>query len=89
MSSIRSVDVTLLTIAGLAFNRSLSFASVRSKFVPTTLTPAAASPLPGLKLVIVGAPLLGVTVKLSVLVAEPFGLVTEIGPVVAVLGTVT
>jgi hypothetical protein len=47
------------------------------------------TPLVGLKLVIVGTPLLEVTVKFVVLVAEPLGLVTEIGPFVAEVGTVT
>jgi hypothetical protein len=43
----------------------------------------------GVKLVIVGAPELVVTVKLVLLVALPAGLVTVIGPVVAAPGTVT
>jgi hypothetical protein len=65
------------------------FANVGSKFVPTTVTVVVASPLVGLKLVIVGTPLLDVTVKFVLLVAEPFGLVTETAPVVAVDGTAT
>jgi hypothetical protein len=83
------VAVTALTAAGLAFNRSLSFASVRSKFVPVKLTLVAATPLPGVKLVMVGTPLLAVTVKFEELVAEPLGEVTEMGPEVAEDGTAT
>jgi len=85
----RVVDVTLLTVAGLTFNRSLSFARVGSK-LPVILTAAPATPLVGLKLVIVGDPLVvAVTVKFTELVAVPFGLVTEIGPAVAPVGTIT
>jgi hypothetical protein len=43
----------------------------------------------GVKLVIVGAPELALTVKFALLVAEPKGAVTLIGPVVAPAGTVT
>jgi hypothetical protein len=81
------VAVTALTAAGLVFNRSLSFARVRSKFVPVKLTLVAATPLPGVKLVMVGTPLLAVTVKFEELVAEPLGEVTEMGPEVAEAGT--
>jgi len=60
-----------------------------SKFVPVTETAVPATPLPGLKLVIVGAVFPAVTVKVAVLMAVPFGLVTEIVPLVAPAGTVT
>lgn len=83
------VGVTALTIAGLAFSCSWSFVSVGSKFVPLRLIGVPAIPLVGLKLVIVGTPLFVRTVKFAVLVAEPLGLVTEIGPVVAEVGAVT
>ena len=83
------VGVAAVTTAGLAFIRSSSFASIVLKLVPTKLTAAPATPLVGLKLVIVGEPLLVVTVKVWLLVAVPFGLVTEIVPVVAAVGTVT
>jgi hypothetical protein len=83
------VAVAAVTTAGLAFSRSSSFASVVLKLVPTKLTAVPATPFAGLKLVIVGRPLLVVTVKTPVLVAVPFGLVTEIVPVVAAVGTVT
>jgi hypothetical protein len=42
----------------------------------------------GEKLVITGAPSVAVTVKLPLLVADPPGAVTPIGPVVAPAGTV-
>ena len=77
------VAVTALTPAGLVFNRSLSFARVRSKFVPVKLTLVVDTPLPGVKLVMVGTPLLAVTVKFKELVAEPLGEVTEMEPEVA------
>ena len=41
----------------------------------------------GVKLVIVGAPVEAVMVKTDALVAEPVGVVTAIGPVVAPEGT--
>lgn len=53
------------------------------KLSPTIVTGVPTEPLLGLKLLMVGA-----TVKLSRLDAVPPGVVTEIGPVVAPLGTV-
>jgi hypothetical protein len=82
------VEVTVLTAAGLTLSRNSSFAKVGSKFVPTRFTIVPATPLDGLKLVIVGTPLLEVTVKGELPVAVPLGLVTEIVPVVAAVGTV-
>jgi hypothetical protein len=58
------VDVAVLTVAWPAFNLSWSLAGVVLKFVPTMFTAAPAIPLVGLKFVMVGAPLLDVTVKL-------------------------
>jgi hypothetical protein len=83
------VEVAALTTAWLTFKLSSSFAGVELKLVPTMFTAVPAIPLLGLKLVMVGKPLLEVTVKFWVLVAEPFGLITEIRPVVAVDGTDT
>jgi len=82
------VDVALLTIAWPALSWSRSLAADVSKFVPVTVTAVPATPLAGLKLVIVGTPLPVVTVKLAALVAVPLGLVTEIAPLVAPVGTV-
>jgi hypothetical protein len=56
------------------------------RFVPVIATEVPTGPLVGAKLVIVGPPV--ATVKLLALVAVPAGVVTEIGPVVAPLGTV-
>ena len=56
------------------------------RFVPVMVTPAPMSPLLGLKLVMAGAGT--VTVKLAAELAFPLGVVTEILPVVALLGTV-
>ena len=55
------------------------------KFVPLIVTLVAAGPLAGVKLPIVGGL---TTVKLSVLVTVPLGVVTLSGPVVASAGTV-
>ncbi len=56
------------------------------RFVPVIVTAVPAAPLAGVKLVIVGAG--PATVKLVVLVAVPLGVVTVIGPLPAVAGTV-
>jgi hypothetical protein len=56
------------------------------KFVPVIVTLVPARPLVGVKLVMVGAGT--VTVKLPVEVPVPDGVVTKIGPVVAVEETV-
>jgi hypothetical protein len=55
------------------------------RFVPVITTEAPTGPLVGAKPVIVGTP---PTVKLLALEAEPPGVVTAMGPVVAPLGTV-
>jgi hypothetical protein len=55
------------------------------KFVPVIVTRRPAPPRVGEKLLMVGA---GTTVKEDELVALPEGVVTEMGPVVAPLGTV-
>ena len=56
------------------------------RFVPVTVTLTPTSPLAGVKPVIVGAA--GVTVKLPAELAVPFGVTSEILPVVAPAGTV-
>jgi hypothetical protein len=56
------------------------------RFVPVIVTTVPATPVVGVKLVIVGA---AMKVKVAVLVAVPPGVVTEIVPVLAVVGTLT
>jgi hypothetical protein len=56
--------------------------------VPLIVTDVPTGPLVGLKLVMLGAWPLEVTVKVPELCTVPFGVVTEIGPVVAPEGTV-
>ena len=56
------------------------------KLVPVTVIAVPAMPLVGVKLVIVGGG--PVTLKLLLLVAVPFGVVTVIAPLLAPLGTV-
>jgi len=58
-----------------------------AKWVPVIVTTVPTGPLVGVKLVIVGVADAAVTVKLVLLVAVPFEVVTLIGPVVAPLGT--
>ncbi|MFZ0747964.1 MAG: hypothetical protein WAM70_01295, partial [Pyrinomonadaceae bacterium] len=63
---------------------------IGSKFVPVIVTAVPAGPIVGVKPEIEGAPVvLAPTVKEVLLVADPFGEVTAIGPVVAPDGTVT
>jgi hypothetical protein len=62
---------------------------VGSKFVPLIATAVPGVPMVGVKLVMVGAPLVAVTVKAALLEADPAGEVTPIKPVVAAAGTVT
>src|SRR5580765_5756867 len=84
----RDVVVTDETAASVALIFTRSCAAVVSKFVPVTVTAVPATPIDGVKLVIVGAPTVATT-KVAALVAEPPGAVTPIVPVVAPLGTVT
>jgi hypothetical protein len=70
-------------------NLVLSFAAVGSRFVPVIVTAVPGAPTVGLNEVIVGAPVEALTVKAATDDADPFGEVTEIGPVVAPDGTVT
>jgi hypothetical protein len=76
-------------IAWLILTVALSLAELLLKFVPVMVTDVPAAPTVGEKLVMVGAPrLFDPTVNEVLLVAEPAGLVTTIGPVVAPVGTV-
>ena len=56
------------------------------RFVPVIVTSVPTLPLAGVNELIAGPPE-AVTVKLEVLVAVPFGVVTEIRPVLAPFGT--
>ena len=74
--------------AGTMLNRRRLLVGVNSKFVPVTATAMPGVPIVGVKLVMVGAPLEPVTVKGALLVADPAGAVTAMGPVVAPDGIV-
>lgn len=80
------VLVALVTAPREPLNDTLSFATI-SKFVPVSATEVPGAPIVGVNPVIVGAPELAATVKTPLLVTEPEGVVTVIGPVVAVAGT--
>jgi hypothetical protein len=82
------VVVTDDTVPRVALTLTRSFGAVVSKFVPVTLTAVPATPIDGVKLVIVGAAT-DATVNVVALVVDPPGAVTPIVPVVAPLGTVT
>ncbi len=69
-------------------NFTLSLAGDGSKFVPVMVTALPAVAIAGLNPVMVGVPLVAVTVNGVALAAEPPGVVTVIGPVVAAAGTV-
>jgi hypothetical protein len=75
-------DVTVKVVAPVPLNRT---AVAPVKFVPLIVTLVPASPLVGVKPVIVGGLR---TVKFVALVAVPPGVVTLSGPVVAAAGTV-
>ena len=70
-------------------NRRRLWLGVNSKFVPVIETAVPGVPIVGVKLVIVGAPLVAVTVNGALLEADPDGVVTPIEPVLAPAGTVT
>jgi hypothetical protein len=82
------IEVAEVTLAGTILIFALSFAGVRSKFVPLMVNAVPEVPIGGVKPVITGA-VDAVTVKLVVLVADPFGAVIAIGPLVAPEGTAT
>src|SRR4029453_13525550 len=79
----------LVAIAGARWKIGRFWDGVVSKLVPAMATAVPGTATVGVKLVIVGAPLVAVLVKWVLLVALPPGLVTAIGPVVAAAGTVT
>jgi len=75
-----------LTTELVMLNFTLLLAGTSSKLAPVMLTAVPAIPIVGENPVMVGAPV-GPTVKFVLLVAEPAGVVTAIGPVVAADGT--
>ena len=80
----------LLTAARVILSLTLLFVVTVSKLVPEIVTAVPAGPIEGVKLLIDGTPdVLGPTVKDVLLVADPFGDVTAISPLVAAEGTVT
>src|SRR5262245_29015128 len=82
------VVVAPVTSVGLMLCVTRLFASVASKFVPATVNGVPATPIDGVRPVIVGAsPPPATTVKAEALVAEPAGATTPRGPVVAPGGT--
>ena len=81
------VEVAELTAANVVLNLTVSMTGFVSKFVPVIVTAVPAVPIVGVNPVIVGAPVPAVTVNGVLLVAEPPGAVTVIGPVVAPAGT--
>lgn len=81
------VLVLELTTAGRVLNVTLLFEGVVSKLVPVMVTAVPGVPMVGVNPVIVGA-LLEATVNGVLLTAEPLGVMTLIGPVVAPAGTV-
>jgi hypothetical protein len=84
----RVVTLADATGAYVELNLRMLLAGTVSKLVPVTVTGVPALPMFGVKPVIVGAPVEELTVNAALLVAEPFGVVTPIGPVVAPAGTV-
>jgi hypothetical protein len=83
------VGVAAVGSAAELLNRIRSFRRFGSKFVPLIVTAAPGIAMAGVKPSMIGAPVGGTTVKLDELVVDPAGDVTEIGPVIAALGTVT
>src|SRR5579862_3517473 len=84
--------VTEVAVAALAsvlvmLSAGLSFPGVVLNLVPVMVSAVPATPLDGLKLVIVGTAAAAVTVNEVRLVTDPEGAVTVIGPVVAPEGT--
>ena len=74
------------TVAVVPFSRSVLLAAVVWKFVPSTVTAVPATPIVGAKLKMVGDWLV-VTVNGALLDAEPVGVDTLTGPVLAPEGT--
>jgi hypothetical protein len=84
---LRFVVVADPTGAYVELNLRMLLAGTVSKLVPVTVTGVPALPIVGVNPVIVGAPVEEATVNAALLVAEPFGVVTPMGPVVAPEGT--
>ena len=82
------VELAVVGKVGATLRRSRSFAGLLSKSVPVMATTVPGVAIVGVKLVIVGRPP-AVTLKLEALLADPAGLATVIGPVVAPAGTLT
>jgi len=83
------VAVAELTDAELRFKFTLSFVAVVSKLVPVTVSKVPGTPEAGVKLVMVGAPMLPlVMVNALVLVAVPEGVVTVMVPLVVPEATI-
>ena len=83
------VVLPLVTFITLALSVTRYSMRVASKSVPVIEIAVPGRPIVGVKLVMVGLPLSAVTVNGALLVAEPAGDVTPIGPVVAPTGTTT
>jgi hypothetical protein len=88
-SAVVAAAVTSVLGVGAPVNDTRLFVVTGSKFVPLMVTVVPGAAIVGVKLVIVGAPLVAVTVKALLLVADPAGAVTPIVPVVAPAGTET
>ena len=82
------VVVAELRMARARLNITLLLASAVSKFVPVMVTAVPGTPMVGLNAAMAGTSGAAVTVKRVVLVAEPVGVVTVIGPDAAPDGTV-
>jgi hypothetical protein len=76
-----------LTDAVEMLNLRMLFAGLVSKLVPEIVTAVPGVPMAGVNPLMVGAPVVEVTVNTALLVAEPVGVVTPIAPVVAPAGT--
>src|ERR1700752_552774 len=80
------VELAEVICACVLLNFTLLSAAVAAKLVPESVTSSPRTPMVGVKLLITGAPACP-TVNDEELLAEPFGLLTVIGPVVAPEGT--
>ena len=79
--------VAVVTVPSVMLKRALLFAYAGSKFVPLIVSGVPIVAIPGLKPLIVGAPPAPPTMNDALLVADPLGAVTAIGPEVAPEGT--
>ena len=83
----KDVAVAVFVWPSVTLKVSLSLAGVVSKFVPVIVTLDDCAAIVGEKLVMLGV-VLAITKNDDALVAEPLGVVTASGPVVAPAGTV-